>query len=385
MKRAILVGISAMLLCAPTAKASATADGPQMGAEGSLDKGLWWLYQLQYDKARAEFDVSIKTHPKDPAGYFYLTAVDWWHLAQDIEYDLPEVRQQLAVDSARTIEVADALYDTASDPETKAKACLYRGGAEGLWGRWLVTQREWVKAYFAGKRGHAQLKKALDLNPNLYDAYMGLGIYDYYTDTMSGVQAVLAALLIHGDKARGLKELQLAIDKSPHARVEAMCFLVEIYTSEENTPEKALPLADALRQEFPQSPGMYLIKVSTLYTMKDWHAVLPEAEDLLRKAEEEKPWYSRQYVAPARYCIGIARFFGKKDLDGAMEEMEKILAQEKDISRWVSFAHLRRGQIYDLRGEREKALADYQKALEGPDLWGLHDETQRYLKDPFKF
>src|SRR4029077_2307050 len=170
-----------------------------------------------------------------------------------------------------------------------------------------------------------------------------------------------------------------------HARVEAMCFLVEIYTSEENTPEKALPIADTLRKEFPHSPGMHLIKVSTLYTMKDWQAVLPEAEDLLRMAEEEKPWYTRQYVAPARYCIGIANLFGRHDPNGAMEEMEKILAQEKDKSRWVSFAHLRRGQIYDLRGEREKALADYNKALEGPVFGALHDKPRRYLKDPFKF
>ena len=84
---------------------------------------------------------------------------------------------------------------------------------------------------------------------------MGLGIYDYFTDTLSGVQAVLAYLLIHGDKARGLQELQTAIDKSEHARVEAEMFLIEIYTSEENTPEKALPLAPRFTKNFLHKPG----------------------------------------------------------------------------------------------------------------------------------
>ena len=373
MKRAILIGFSALFL-------SSAAQ-----AEDRLDKGLWWIYHLQYDKARAELNAYTQSHPEDPAGYFYLTAVDWWHLAQDIEYDLPEIRRQLEEDANRTIAVADKLYESSEDPHVKAHALLYRGGAEGLWGRWLVTQRAWVKAYFAGKHGRNDLRKALTLDPELYDAYLGLGIYDYYTDTLSGVQAVLAAMLIHGDKARGLAELQKAIEKSPHARVEAMCFLVEIYASEENTPGKALPIAEGLHKEFPLSPSMHLIEVSTLYTLKRWDAMLREAEDFLRKSQSEDPWYTRRFVAPARYCIGTAKLFGKHDTDGALTEMEKILTEEKDGSRWISFAHLRRGQIYDLRGERSKALTEYRIAMTGPDLWGLHGEAGKYLRDPFKF
>jgi tetratricopeptide (TPR) repeat protein len=254
-----------------------------------------------------------------------------------------------------------------------------------LWGRWLVTRHEWVSAYFAGKRGHKRLKEALELNPELYDAYLGLGIYDYYTDTLSGVQAVLAAMLIHGDKKRGLKELQMAIDHGEHARVEAMCFLVEIYTTEENTPAKALPLAQALHKEFPQSPAMHLIEVSTLYTMKAWEDMLPLAEDLLQKSEKEDPWYTHRYIPPARYCIGVAKLWDKHDADGTYAEMEKILADGEGSSRWITFARLRRGQIYDLRGDRLKALQDYRAVLSRPDFWDAHKEARQYLKDPFKF
>ncbi len=228
-------------------------------ASQPLDHGLWWLYHLQYDKARADFDTYISSHPKDPEGYFYRTATDWWHLAQEFEYKLPDIQVQFQADAEKTIEVSQELYDSTDDRKVKARALLYWGGAEGLRGRWLVTQHEWVSAYFAGKRGARYLRRAVDYDPTQYDAYMGLGIYDYFTDTMSGVQAVLAALLIHGDKARGLKELQIAIDKSELARVEAMTFLIEIYNAEERTPAKALPLAQELHKEFPQSPAMHLM------------------------------------------------------------------------------------------------------------------------------
>jgi len=92
----------------------------------------------------------------------------------------------------------------------------------------------------------------------------------------------------------------------------------------------------------------------------------------------------RKYEAPARYCIGIAKFFGKHDPDGALEEMEKILAKEKDESRWVSSPSAPRTNLRSARRTRKSARG-LPQALEGPDLWGLHDETRRYIKDPFKF
>ncbi len=359
--------------------------GAPLHAEGTIQQGLEWLYHAQYEKARESFDAYVRANPDDPAGYFYLTATDWWHLAQEIEYDLPEIKTRLEENAQRTIAVAKKLYDSSSDPRVQAKASLYWGGAEGLWGRWLVIQEEWVSAYFAGKRGHKMLKQAIKLDPELYDAYLGLGIYDYYTDTLSGIQAVLAAMLIGGDKERGLSELQLAIEKGEHARVEAMCFLIEIYTSEENTPEKALTIAEALHKEFPKSPVMHLIKVSVLYTMKAWEKMIPEAERFLKNAESEIPWFTKHYTSPARYGLGVAEFFGKHDLEDAEKQMRKIIAETDAKSRWVSFARLRLGQIYDLKAEREKALVEYRRAMTGPDLWGLHREAALYLDEPFTF
>jgi hypothetical protein len=64
--------------------------------------------------------------------------------------------------------------------------------------------------------------------------------------------------------------------------------------------------------------------------------------------------------------------------------MSQIL-EEIDSSRWVSYAYLRRGQIEDVRGQREAALRDYRTVLSRPDFWGSHSEAQTYLKEAFKF
>ncbi len=350
-----------------------------------LSRGLWWLYHLKYEKAHQIFNQYCQEHPKDPSGYFYKTATDWWQLAQQFDFDLPEIEKRLEVDFEQTVAAAEDLMDSAADDKTRALAQLYWGGAEGLKGRWLVTQKQWIRAYFMGKSGAHRLRRAVQYDPTLYDAYMGLGIYDYFTDTLPGVQGVLAALFIHGDKKRGLQELQWAIDKSSHARVEAMFFLVEIYTAEEHTPEKALPITHALRREFPASPAMHLAEVMTLFTMKDWDTMTVEAQSFLEKSEQEVPWFTREGVRPALYCLGAAALWNRHDSEACLRRMNHILNMGIDSSRWVSFAYLRRGQAYDLKGEREKALEDYHRVLDRADFWGSHQEARRYVKKPFSW
>ena len=80
----------------------------------------------------------------------------------------------------------------------------------------------------------------------------------------------------------------------------------------------------------------------------------------------------------------MGELFGRHDTDLAMAYMTQLL-KAVDSSRWVSFAYLRRAEIYDLRGDREAALRDYRTVLARPDFWGSHEEAQRYLHDPFKF
>src|SRR5262249_47178428 len=159
------------------------------------------------------------------------------------------------------------------------------------------------------------------------------------------------------------EELQTAIDKSPHARVEAMMFLIEIYTSEEGQPAKALPLIQQLRREFPQSSVMHLTEITILYNLQRWPEMMHEAQIFLDRSQREVPYYSQDGVRPARYCLGLGAVLGRHDLSLANAYMNQIL-QKEDSSRWVTFAYLRRGQIHDVRGERDEAVKDYKKVME---------------------
>lgn len=380
---AVFLGIS--LIACPLLAADPQALQPKTTPQGDLlDQGLWWMYHLRYDKAHELFNQFATENPKNPAGYFHMAASDWWHLAQDFDFELPEIEQRFYLNADKAIEAAKSTVKESKDPKVKALAYLYWGGAEGLRGRWLVAKKHWVKAYFAGKNGEHFLRLAIKEDPELYDAYMGLGIYDYFTDTLPGAVGVLSGLFIRGDRVRGLKELELAIEKGRHARVESKIFLIEIYTSEENADAKALPLAEELHREFPLSPAMHLAKVMCLYGMKNWEPMMAAAEDFKKKSEAETPLYTKKGVRPALYCLGVGSLWGRHDMDAAFKYFNDILDQGIDTSRWVTFAYLRRGQIYDRRGEREKALADYKKVLERKNFWGAHREARRGLEKAYQ-
>jgi aminopeptidase N len=54
--------------------------------------------------------------------------------------------------------------------------------------------------------------------------------------------------------------------------------------------------------------------------------------------------------------------------------------------RWVEvWAYLNLGKIFDIRGDRERALGEYQKAINtGDDSYGAQADAQKFLKEPFR-
>jgi tetratricopeptide (TPR) repeat protein len=55
-------------------------------------------------------------------------------------------------------------------------------------------------------------------------------------------------------------------------------------------------------------------------------------------------------------------------------------------AKWVeAWAYINRGKIFDIRGQRERAVTEYQKAVNsGDDSYGAQGEAQKYLKEPFR-
>ena len=97
-----------------------------------------------------------------------------------------------------------------------ARNLLYEGFAyalrarlDGLHDRDLATAR-------AGKKMRSLLLQALALDPSLTDAYLGIGIYNYFVDTLSSIVKFLSVFigLPGGSRTEGLTSCKCARRKA---------------------------------------------------------------------------------------------------------------------------------------------------------------------------
>lgn len=78
-------------------------------------------------------------------------------------------------------------------------------------------------------------------------------------------------------------------------------------------------------------------------------------------------------------------FFTENNLQSSANEFREALNGDL-VPKWVEvWAHVNLGKIFDVTGQRERALNEYRLALRtGDNTRGALDEAAKYTKDPYK-
>ena len=115
----------------------------------------------------------------------------WWRILLD-----PDSR---ALDRQFSTEVEQAIRSTeawaAREPQN-AEAHFYAGAAYAARVQWRVLRDEKLAAARDGKRIKQALERAIALDPDLDDAYFGIGLYQYYADVAPAAAKMLRFLLM---------------------------------------------------------------------------------------------------------------------------------------------------------------------------------------------
>ncbi len=352
------------------------ADDPSRDA--LVQTGLTALYNLDYEGAYRAFRRLETENPDDPLGPYALTTAHWWELTNEFDEKNPELERRFLEAADRTVETARRRR---ADGKDAAQDLLCLGGALGLKSRWDAIQGHWLRAYRHGKAAYNAQKKALELDPELYDASLGVGIFHYYTSTLPKVVKILARLVFGGNKEEGLREIRLAMTRGRFSRTAARLFLIGIYNNTEKDYDQALALVREGRREFPESSFFHLLELLTLENRREWDALRQGAEDFLARIEEGRPSYRPQYRRRGHYLRGNA-FLGEGRYAEALAVYDRVLAEFPSEDRWISLTLLNRGRTHDLLGQRDRALADYRAVLKRRDVWGLHDQARELLDRP---
>ena len=266
MKRTLILpalGVCALLLAPRHAAAGELSLPP--GTATILEH----IYSGRSDLAIPEAQALEREQPDHPLGYLLEAEARWWQiwcLSADYKYgmSLPRHRGKVPADQLYLDVVAkgEALADASLGKHESPDMHLYAGMAGGLAARMYGLRAENRAAARAGVRAREHFLRALALDPSLADADMGLGLYNYYVDTLSTIARVLRFFMgiPGGTKEEGIRQLQLAVDHGQLTPALARYYLAICLHLYDQKYEQALQVATPLVEKYPENPIFRLVR-----------------------------------------------------------------------------------------------------------------------------
>ena len=361
------------------ALAAAPAFAVSQDVDRKIAEGLAAGYAFDFEASSAAFSEVDRLEPDNPAGPFFLASLTWFEFTLNL--DAPGADGELgprfdafideALRRARVLRGKD---------DNDAQASFFLGAAYGMRGRWKITKRQWVRAASDGWKAYKELKRAVALDPACYDAYLGLGMYDYYSDTLPSVLKIASKLIVRGDKKRGLRYIEAAAANGRYSAIEARLFLAGIYNLYEKAPEKALEVVGELRQDHPDNLFFLYMEASARIRARDWTGAVALGERLAARGREVS--FTAPYVSLFDRALAEA-YLGGRDYPNALRAAQACVLRAPEPESWnVTYCRLRRAQALDLLGRRGDAVEDYAAVRRRPDYWDSRRKARRGLAGP---
>lgn len=246
----------------------------------------------------------------------------WWQIQINPERRLLD--RPFAELAASTIATNEAW--TRREPK-RAEAWFYLAGTYAPRVQWRILRGERLSAARDGNKIRAALEGAIQLDPTLYDAYFGIGLYHYYADVAPAAAKILRWLLFlpGGDRVSGLREMLQARDKGELLRGEADFQLYSVYLWYEHKTAEALNLLERLDARYPHNPlFLQLIAEARDVYLHDHVASAAAWRSLLVRALAGAVYSARTTEVRAR--LGLAEELSSMNQTAeAIEQLQRVV------------------------------------------------------------
>jgi len=231
------------------------------------------IYSGRFDVAIPQAQALQREQPQHPLGYLLETEARWWQVwcfAAEYKYGmtLPRHKDRQPSDQAylELAAKAESLATTSLAQQETAEMHFYAGMAEAQMARMFSLRGENRATARVGVRAREHFLKALALDPSLVDADLGLGLYNYYVDTLSTVARVLRFFMgiPGGSKEEGIRQLRRAMEHGQLTATPARFYLAMDLHNYDQKYEQALQLITPLVEEYPDN-AIFLLARGDLY------------------------------------------------------------------------------------------------------------------------
>jgi len=236
-----------------------------------LDDGFRDLYKLDFQGARTRFGTYQQQQPADPLGkaaeaasYLYeefnQKGVFTSQFFLDDNLFLggipgdPSKNKNEAFVRANGAARAAARQRLKSDPHD-AQALLALTMADGMESNYAeLIEKKQLSALSLMRQAEAEAKTLLAVDPSAHDAYVALGTSNYVIGCVPSYKKMFLWFGgIHGDKDRGMQQLQSAAEQGHYLKPYAKIVLALALEREKQNARARVLLVD-LAKEFPENP-----------------------------------------------------------------------------------------------------------------------------------
>jgi tetratricopeptide (TPR) repeat protein len=309
-------------------------------------RGLDHLYALDVDDAMAAFDSVSSMAPGDPRGPFFRAMTSFYLYGLSRK---PADLERFFNESENVIDICEGLIDR---NERDAVAKFYLGGILGYRGIAYSNENSLLKAVKDGRQGYFLLEEAVILDPTLYDAHMGFGLFRYLVAKVPrSMSWILNLLGFDGDLQGGLASLKLAADRGIYTRTEAALFYAQFMFSEERR-DTALIYLGELRRRHPENTLFIVLYAAWQRQMNNLDEAQKAAELAIEMNARKKIRYGEELAFSTLGSI----HFQKNDFGEARENYLKYMDQTQVKERTPNLTYFRAAIACDVAGDRANAV-----------------------------
>ncbi|MDQ7816996.1 MAG: DUF3808 domain-containing protein [Melioribacteraceae bacterium] len=281
-----------------------------------VNKGLAKSYNMELEAAEKIYNRIIDLYPNEPHGYYYIAQIYYWTFLGSKDKGEYQVFSKFS-------NLAQEKIDRMLEQDEKNVRMIFLAGNLALFNAMAnATNESSVDAFWASKSSVNYFEKVLQLNPKFYDAYLGLGLFDY---AMSFVPEFLQWAVnltgLSSDKERGLRYIKTAFNKGSSETTESAFHLAKIYTD-------------------------YLAEFDSAYSYIQ--SIIPQ--------------YPKNTLFHYQYAVSLIK---GKELDKAIRPLNTVIRlNNKRFSQITALAHYRKGEIYFKKNQFKSAIKEYEQFLD---------------------
>ncbi len=283
-KAFLLLSLILLVSIHPLKSALAQATDSTARLEELIDSTLAETYNYRFNDALETTSEMISSYPEQPEGYLYRCGVYWKMLEEGCASPGDSVKRKIKtlVDKACTLSAARV--DTS---RRDIRALFYYAGALVYRARYEMMKSDWLAVMSDGLKTRKLLEEAVRIDSTFYDAYSGIGAFNYYAAHIPWYLKPIALVMgISGNEEVGIDQLKIAARLGKYSRTEAAEFLASVVYPNKGNFGRAVKLMLDLHREYPGNLNFVRTICSTYYRMGEYNKAIHYANLALSGARE---------------------------------------------------------------------------------------------------